>query len=287
MNCPNCKAYNPSNAKYCSQCGAAISATDDQEEDSDQAQSHLNQIFSTESSQTAGMLVPKRLGQLISESFAIYIGNFGVLWRIALVGHIPSIIAVFISNDALAASFALGGIFTGFLASAATVYAVTQYYLGRTVTVGKCYTAALNSGTSILMASLVFVVAVAVAALLSAILIGIPLLIFILFAFFFYIQAILVEGQGPMAALARSWELVRGTWWRVFGILLVPYTAIITPSVLGLIFGFTNTTPGDLLTTIVNLLIFPIVYVGGTLVYFDLRVRKEAYDLDRLTSEMG
>ena len=291
MNCPNCKAYNPSDAKYCSQCGAGMSATDDQEEGSDQARSHFDQIFSTEGLHTAGMLVPKRLGQLIRESFAIYFSNFGVLLRIALVGHVPFIISTFISNNALEASFVLAGLFTSLLASAASVYAVTQYYLGSTVTAGKCYTAALNSGTSLLVAFLVFGAAVVVSLLLSTILIGIPLLFFILVAFFFYIQAIMVEGQGPMASLARSWELVRGTWWRVFGIsaafIGVLFAAAIVAAIPGIILGFVNTTLGDLLTTLGSVFVVPIEYVGATLVYFDLRVRKEAYDLDRLTSEMG
>lgn len=30
MNCPNCKAYNPGNARYCSQCGTALAETGDE-----------------------------------------------------------------------------------------------------------------------------------------------------------------------------------------------------------------------------------------------------------------
>jgi hypothetical protein len=33
--------------------------------------------------------------------------------------------------------------------------------------------------------------------------------------------ALLLENVGPTGALRRSWELVRGSWWRLFGILLL------------------------------------------------------------------
>jgi Membrane domain of glycerophosphoryl diester phosphodiesterase len=49
---------------------------------------------------------------------------------------------------------------------------------------------------------------------------------------------VVLERQGPTAALGRSWRLVRGSFWRVFGILLLTaLIVVIAASVLRLPFG--------------------------------------------------
>jgi hypothetical protein len=105
------------------------------------------------------------------------------------------------------------------------------------------------------------------------------------------VPALLLERIGPLAALRRSFRLVRGRWWATAGALLVGYLLI---GVLGA------------LVTVVVMLIPALVaedntlaaalgaVVGGTLgsmlttpysaavvalLYFDLRVRKEGLDL--------
>lgn len=113
------------------------------------------------------------------------------------------------------------------------------------------------------------------------------------------VPALLVEGIGPVRALRRSWDLVRGSWWRSFGILLV---TLILELVLYLVFlGFFQAiaaiTPGvsdDLRsvlslvgTTLVSALIGPLAAIVVTLLYFDLRVRTEGYDLDQLAQQTG
>ena len=35
------------------------------------------------------------------------------------------------------------------------------------------------------------------------------------------VPAVVLEGAGPVEALRRSWQLVGGSWWRVFGITLL------------------------------------------------------------------
>ena len=37
----------------------------------------------------------------------------------------------------------------------------------------------------------------------------------------------------------------------------------------------------------VEIVVAPIVFIAGTLLYYDLRVRKEQYDLSALSQEMG
>ena len=52
--------------------------------------------------------------------------------------------------------------------------------------------------------------------------------------------ALLSEGIGPVAALGRSFRLVRGRWWPTFGALLVMYLIVLVISgILGVLFGAT------------------------------------------------
>jgi hypothetical protein len=116
--------------------------------------------------------------------------------------------------------------------------------------------------------------------------------------------AVVLERQGPASALGRSWRLVRGTFWRVFGILLlaeiivavvsgvlqVPFTLAETfaggsAGLFGL-GGTPGATPGvaaviiGAVGSIVAGAVSRPVSAGVTvLLYLDLRMRKEGLDL--------
>ncbi len=120
---------------------------------------------------------------------------------------------------------------------------------------------------------------------------------------------VVLERQGPTAALGRSWRLVRGSFWRVFGILLLTaIIVLIAASVLRLPFsiisgvfsggssvnpfggaGFITTAAGhpSLLALIIAAIgsiiagaITQPVSAGVTvLLYVDLRMRREGLDL--------
>jgi hypothetical protein len=105
------------------------------------------------------------------------------------------------------------------------------------------------------------------------------------------VPALLLERVGPINALRRSFRLVRGRWWPTAGTLLVGYlligilgalvTAVImvVPSLVaegntlvGALGAVVGGTVGSVLTT-------PYSAAVVTLLYFDLRVRKEGLDL--------
>ncbi|UCH51563.1 MAG: hypothetical protein JSV54_02030, partial [Chloroflexota bacterium] len=120
----------------------------------------------------------------------------------------------------------------------------------------------------------------------------------------FVVQTALLEGCGPTAALSRSWALVKGSWWRVLGIVLllstimtIIYMILDTPTIMETITQFTSgaiTGPPTWVmiwrpigVLIGNIIGFTIYTIGETLLYFDLRVRKEGYSLDALADELG
>lgn len=128
----------------------------------------------------------------------------------------------------------------------------------------------------------------------------------------FVVKVVLLEKTNVQNAFKRSSELVRGTWWRVFGILvliLLLSTTIyyIFQISLGSIFillkmagetdlkeliqwsimetdlGSSNLLFYAIMTCtdlILRTLTAPIWVIGITLLYFDLRIRKEGFDIE-------
>ncbi|HEX8496104.1 MAG TPA: hypothetical protein VF661_02825 [Actinomycetales bacterium] len=121
----------------------------------------------------------------------------------------------------------------------------------------------------------------------------------------FAAPALLLEGLGVVPALRRSWRLVSGSWWRVFGILLL--TGIIatvangllqTPFSLvgGVLAGvlapasgssaadmaptlIITTVAGNIGTVIASTVSAPFSAAVTALLYIDLRIRREGLDV--------
>ncbi|MFD4415690.1 glycerophosphoryl diester phosphodiesterase membrane domain-containing protein [Streptomyces sp. NPDC058475] len=116
--------------------------------------------------------------------------------------------------------------------------------------------------------------------------------------------ALMLEKQGIVKSMSRSAKLVRGSWWRVFGIqLLATIIANIVASIVGIPFaflaaalsgdgvtGFLDSAAGNpgwtflivsgVGSVIGSMLTFPIAAGVTVLLYIDQRIRREALDLD-------
>ena len=85
---------------------------------------------------------------------------------------------------------------------------------------------------------------------------------------------------GRRGALSRSSALVKGNWWRVLGIVFVlGIMAGIISGILGII-RIVGSAIGAILS-------MPITIVGATLLYYDLRLKKEGYNLGVMAGEIG
>jgi hypothetical protein len=101
-----------------------------------------------------------------------------------------------------------------------------------------------------------------------------------------------VERLGPIQSIRRSWELVRNYWWRTFGLLVVlailGYIVQLGPTYLiqAIVTIFlprdfvTQQLISGVISVFTTLIFIPIQLIVVTLYYFDLRVRKEGYDLE-------
>jgi hypothetical protein len=108
--------------------------------------------------------------------------------------------------------------------------------------------------------------------------------------------ALVLERQGIRAAVARSFRLVRGAWWRVLGVTVV--VGILTDMASGIIAlpftvvdfaingsGSDGTAASSLLLAAIGgfiggALTFPVTAGSSTLLYIDQRIRREALDLE-------
>ena len=122
-------------------------------------------------------------------------------------------------------------------------------------------------------------------------LVGIPLFFYLLVVWFFFVECIMLDGKKPLDSLWRSRDLVQGNFWRVFLIGLV-YTLLavgvtIVAGLADLLLSPISPVLSNAFLVAVSALITPFAWIGRTLVYYDLRVRKEQYTVDDLASDMG
>lgn len=104
----------------------------------------------------------------------------------------------------------------------------------------------------------------------------------------FWVQAILIERYNSTGGLGRSWKLVKGSFWRVLGFLFLlgilnyfltlgPATAL-SVAVVFLPQGF-GLLVQTLVSGLIGILVAPISYLTLTVLYYDLRIRREGFDL--------
>jgi hypothetical protein len=263
-------------------------------------------------------LRPLAFGELLDEIFRIYRRHFGLLVAISLLLALPVLVTQIFGGQAEQLAFT-AAFFTGLLTQStaalaappqpnllwyASFYLVTfllalftagavtlaaiEVMLGRPATLLSTLAGTLRRYLALLAQVLIYVLAV-VPALLC-----LPVAAWIFIRWSVAVPALLAEGIGPVQALRRSWELTRGHWWRLFGILVVVYLlayvvssvlgifalplAILVPFVPDVVRGAVALT----VTTLASALVAPIEYLCVVLLYFDLRVRKESFDLDQL-----
>jgi hypothetical protein len=185
-------------------------------------------------------------------------------------------------------SAAIGFLFGG-LASATTVVIVSDNYLGREVTIAGALARALQR-----------IVAVMITSVLQGILIGIGLAfliipgLFCIAWFFSAVNIVMVEGKNPLDALGRGHFLAKGSVLRVLGTLfftgvIIMVATFVVSMILHALISAVHA--GDQATVIADnvarILIYPFFTVVATVLYFDLRIRKEGLDLELMAKELG
>jgi hypothetical protein len=251
------------------------------------------------------MLRPLSVGEILDTSFSLYRRHFGALATVSLVcTGLPLVLRLFVEAAgglfahltlALLYGLSLGAL--SLIATGATVFIVSESYLGRPLTAREALMRATPYMGRILIAWLLIAVVIFLGSLLI-IFPGIILAVGLAVA----IPAVVLEsGQSASGALSRSWELTRGSRWRIFGLgitlfvlLYIPVVAIsglvafLLPRGSAAAFGPSSTATIVALAIggVIQLFIYPLFYCVLTVTYYDLRVRKEGFDLELLASSL-
>jgi hypothetical protein len=251
-------------------------------------------------------LRPRSVGEILDAAFRLYFRYWRPLILIVAIVVVPlSLIQALIGNavagDVLVrqangdvvvreggGGVLAGGALTWILGLliqqiliGALAWAVASILVGREPDVAECYRFGYRRLWSILLVGILFALAVFVG-LIALIVPGIIIAV----RFSVWVPALVVERKRGTEALGRSWDLVRGYSWPVFGALVVVLflTGIVNGGLTGI--GGTNWFAVGLLGAIGSSITTPFTGLVIGLLYFDLRVRKEQLDVPRLENEL-
>jgi len=237
-------------------------------------------------------LRPLSAGEILDAALGIYRARFAVLVSIAVVTQgIPTVINAYteVSGGVLLRPgfWFLGivlGVLGGLLAAGATVWVISETYLGREAEVGDALGYAFGRAGSLLVAGIVkyFLVVIGFVLLVAP---G----IIVLCGLSVVSQVVVLERLNGPASVGRAWELTSGYRAKAFGLGIVVLILFYLPMMgFGILAAALPSMAAPLMVIgqVLGLVIYPVVVCAFTLYYYDLRVRKEAFDLELLHSQL-
>lgn len=237
------------------------------------------------------------VGEILDGAFTIFGRQFGVLMGILVVClglPIAFFVYTFLALSAgvvtaltgLLMFLALLGFFVGGLTAAgAIVHVVSEAYLGRSPAVGDALQFALGKIWRLLASGIA-----------KYLLIGLALLLLIVPGIivacgYAVVAQVVVLEEGPaLGALRRSWQLTKGFKGKA---LVLGFIIYVLASLPGMAMQFVGAFVPEWALALnaggqlVGFVLYPLIACTFTLFYYDLRVRKEAFDLEHLSRQLG
>jgi hypothetical protein len=270
---------------------------------------------------SAPALRPLRVGEILDAGIKVYLRNartligltavvvvpFQALSAVVLLStvstssEVPRGIASFGASRTSDHATSLGGStildLTGLiitaLTTAACVKAVSDIYLDQPTDIRISLRFALRRLGSLVWLEIMTYVLLALA-FIALIVPG----IWLYAAWSVAVPALLIEGCRGWGALSRSFRLVRGRWWSAAGVLLVAevMTSVVAGAVEGVLVAISLTGGASVVLTVVVVSLAaglaamftrPFQAAVITVLYYDLRVRHEGYDVALLAEQLG
>lgn len=210
------------------------------------------------------------------------------------------------------------------LSDGALATAISARYLGQPIRIGQAYVEALHRlGALVLLALLIVLRMMALYLILALVVVGIiaglsaagsaalaviigfvagvgaiVLFMRIVIGWTVVVQVVMLEHSSAAAAFRRSTRLVQGFRWKVLGLLVIT----------GLLVGILEFVPealvaaaasashfdvravtliNNLVSLVFEVLLTPIPLAALTLLFYDLKIRKEAFDLEMLAGHLS
>jgi hypothetical protein len=172
----------------------------------------------------------------------------------------------------------------GSVVGGAVVVAVGDAYRGRPIDLSACLRTAMRRAWPLAVTGLL----TAVLTLIGLVLLIVPGL-WVLVRLFAVTPAVVLEGQGVVAAVQRSRALSRGGGRRILataGLAILLLLALVTALTLALESIMGNESSASFVASAVSMPAWPMLYTLLTVVYFDARVRTEALDVEILLEDL-
>jgi uncharacterized membrane protein len=256
-------------------------------------------------------LRPLTTGELLDRTFSLYRTHFALFAGIVALPHLASL-AFQLAGVALVATgttifaalwlffWGLGGAVVGLLVAAAsqaaTIVAVSQVHLDRPTSVFEAFARVKHKILGVI--GLTIVIALGVG--MGFILLIVPGVLLTLM-WSLAVPVAVLEDKGVGDAMSRSAELTKGDRWRIFVIWLLFLVLSLAVTLLlqwpvtlvAEAMGKTGSTPiigiqvaSAVMSFVSQCLVGPLGTIAFSLVYYDERVRKEAFDLQLMMSTL-
>jgi hypothetical protein len=248
------------------------------------------------------------LGEIVGYAYRLYIRNFAPLISLALL-TVPTELLIGVVGEGAGtggAAYSAAQLLTfvslavGLIAAAGMIVATHDITGGTRPEFSRSLDAALSRAVDVLSTFLLAVL-LALGALLSwpwlgfwwllrrdatidgrrdwwLVVFPLTLLIYLAVRWQLWQQGVMIEGKRNWAALDASAAVVRGSWWRTLGILLVVAAIQFGPILLASAARELPPLPGSLLSGAVLALVLPFAVIAQTLLYYDLKARSHAPD---------
>ena len=229
---------------------------------------------------------PHGAGELLSMTFAFFRAHATALFTMTLIVVAPAAILIDgIWGRALAegataklpvgatvASVAVGALIQTPIVAALAAASVTAAVRGEELHVGAAFRAAAPR----ILPAIAAVTLAAVAIFAGFLLLVVPG-IYLAVRLYLSAQASVLDRLSPVAALRRSGELVEGEWWATLGRLLLAGLAFGLIAIAGQAVGAALGNGALYVTAVViaQAVAGSLAAIFGTLLFFDLRARKE------------
>jgi hypothetical protein len=186
------------------------------------------------------------------------------------------------------------GVSVTLLAPAACFKAIGSAYLGQKATWQESLRYALKRFWAILAVTLLYGLAVMGG---SIAFIAPGVWVFVVFSL--AVPALMLENAGPIESMGRSFNLIKDHWWRTFGFYLLTalLVGVVSAIVGGILVAVTLATLDEssvaalavqsVVNVISQVVTTPLIAAVIAVQYFDLRIRKEAFDLQLLAQSIG
>lgn len=246
------------------------------------------------------VLRPLSLGEVLDTAFGIYRQLFLQLLMVSVLTQtIPLAIALFVEASGGATqqpglwALSMGlSVVLGAVGTAASTFLIAEAYLGSTLPVGEAFLRSTPYmgrliGTSLLVSLMM---------MLGLLFLVIPGIIVFCGLVLTPPALVLEDIRGGTAAMGRSWALTKGARGKIFGALFVAVILLFIPGMAIGVFAVASASGGmtetsiqvmsQLIVSVLQVLVYPFFYTLTTVLYYDMRVRKEGFDLEMLATSL-